>query len=362
MGTSYRKKPTSKRSLGQREQLTKAQAARHNPEPHISPASQPKKHKLQKDLKKTRQILSDTQERLENTEKRLALTTNRLSQTESTLTILRRNYATLSKRNSDLYRLLRTECRKIQRYAETKLALGTELKEQSSLLHIAEEDRDAALASRDLVTESENRMRELLNQSDAETARLKSLLHNSRQKIRAIQMQNLRSCHSRDSARAKAQQALEVSKVKTRWNVRKGGTYTADARAMARALVRAGCSQEKVGEMIQYVGRMAGRSVHQRMSRRTVQRALIEGGVAARIQLAHEMSQADGVALSTDATTVRGENHESGFVMINKGTSHKMRIFSMTSTVSHSSEAQLANIKFQIAAISTLYKQSPLAR
>ncbi|KAJ6449258.1 hypothetical protein C8R45DRAFT_849842 [Mycena sanguinolenta] len=175
-------------------------------------------------------------------------------------------------------------------------------------------------------------------------------------------MQNLRSRHSRDSARAKAQQALEVSKVKTRWNLRKGGAYTADARAMARALVGAGCSQEKVGEMIQYVGCMAGCSVHQRMSRRTVQRALIEGGVAACIQLAHEMSQADGVALSTDATTVRGENYESGFVMINKGTSHKMRIFSMTSTVSHSSEAQLANIKFQIAAISTLYKQSPLAR
>ncbi|KAF7349510.1 hypothetical protein MSAN_01741400 [Mycena sanguinolenta] len=167
-------------------------------------------------------------------------------------------------------------------------------------------------------------------------------LHNSRRKVRTIQMQNLRSRRSRDKAHAKAQKAMEVSKVKTNWSLRKGGAYTADARAMARALVGAGCSQEKVGKMIQYVASMAGRSVKHKMSRQTVQRALMEGGVAARIQLAHEMANADGVALSTDATT--------------------MRIFSMTSTVSHSSETQLANIKFQISAISRLYKQSPLAR
>ncbi|KAF7341072.1 hypothetical protein MSAN_02093300 [Mycena sanguinolenta] len=194
--------------------------------------------------------------------------------------------------------------------------------------------------------QSQIRMRHLLDQSSAEAARLKSLLHDSRQKTRTIQMQNLRSRRSRDKARAKAQKAIELSKTKICWSLRKGGAYTADARAMARALVGAGCSQEKVGEMIQYIARMAGRSVKQKMSRRTVQRALMEGGVA----------------LSTDATTVRGENYESGHVMINKGTTHKMRIFSMTSTVSHSSEAQLANIKFQITAISTLYKQCPLAK
>ncbi|KAJ7271428.1 hypothetical protein B0H12DRAFT_1200306 [Mycena haematopus] len=175
-------------------------------------------------------------------------------------------------------------------------------------------------------------------------------------------MQSLRSRRSRDKAHKKARQATELSKTKRCWNLKKGGAYSADARAMARALVRAGCSQEKVGEMIQYIAQMSGRSVKRKMSRRTVQRALIEGGVAARIQLAHEMADADGIALSTDATTVRGENYESGFVMVNKGTVHKMRIFSMTSTVSHSSEAQLANIKFQISAISTLYKQCPLGR
>ncbi|KAJ7328308.1 hypothetical protein DFH08DRAFT_709625 [Mycena albidolilacea] len=146
------------------------------------------------------------------------------------------------------------------------------------------------------------------------------------------------------------------------WDLTKGGAYTVDARVMAHELVNAGCSQEKVGSIIQYVGQKAGHSVKKKMSHRTVQRVLMEGGVAARIQLAHEMADADGIALSTDATTVRGENYKSGHIMINKGTTYKMRIFSMTSTISHSSEAKLANIKFQINAISTLYKQSPLGQ
>ncbi|KAJ7673461.1 hypothetical protein B0H17DRAFT_1208410 [Mycena rosella] len=39
-----------------------------------------------------------------------------------------------------------------------------------------------------------------------------------------------------------------------------------------------------------------------------------------------------------------------------------MRLFSLTSTVSHTSSAQLENIKSQISAISELYKRSPLGR
>ncbi|KAJ6517230.1 hypothetical protein C8R47DRAFT_960401 [Mycena vitilis] len=175
-------------------------------------------------------------------------------------------------------------------------------------------------------------------------------------------MQTLRSQRARDKARTKAQQAALSAKTKRGWNLMKGGAYTADARAMARALVKAGCSQEKVGAIIQLVACKAGRLVKKKMSRRTVQRALIEGGVAARIQLAHEMAQADGVTLSSDATTVRGENYEGAFVMINKGTEHKMRILSMTSTVSHSSETQLANLKKQITTVSVLYRKSPLGR
>ncbi|KAJ7448747.1 hypothetical protein FB451DRAFT_1053734 [Mycena latifolia] len=150
--------------------------------------------------------------------------------------------------------------------------------------------------------------------------------------------------------------------MKKPWSLKRNGAYTAESKALARIVEKAGCSQGKVGRVIQAVAKAAGIVVKGTMSRRTVQRALIEGGIAARIQLGHEMAQADGITLSTDATSLRGENYESGFVMINKGPTHQMRLFSLTSTTSHTSESQLENIKSQISLISELYQRSPLGR
>ncbi|KAJ7311690.1 hypothetical protein DFH08DRAFT_822457 [Mycena albidolilacea] len=48
--------------------------------------------------------------------------------------------------------------------------------------------------------------------------------------------------------------------------------------------------------------------------------------------------------------------------MINKGLSHKMRILSLTSTVAHSSETQLENLKKQIRNIADIYRRSPLGQ
>lgn len=74
----------------------------------------------------------------------------------------------------------------------------------------------------------------------------------------------------------------------------KSGAYTPEAGAMARMLVKAGCSQGQVGAVIKYVGKQAGLEVQGKLSRRTVQRALIEGGVALRLQICYEMADADG--------------------------------------------------------------------
>jgi hypothetical protein len=65
-----------------------------------------------------------------------------------------------------------------------------------------------------------------------------------------------------------------------------------------------------------------------------------------------------GITLSSDATSVRGENYEGAHVMINNGSFHKMRILSLTSTVSHSSETQLENLKKQIRNIADVYRRT----
>ncbi|KAF8168636.1 hypothetical protein K438DRAFT_1909600 [Mycena galopus ATCC 62051] len=175
-------------------------------------------------------------------------------------------------------------------------------------------------------------------------------------------MKNLRSTRSRDKALQHARTAETKAKKKNKWNLMEKGRYTPAARAIARVLGKSGCAQGKVGTVITYIAKQAGLEVKGNMSRRTVQCSLIEGGVAARVQLAHEMAGADGVTLSSDATSLRGENYECAHVMINTGDSHKMRQLSLTSTVSHSSETQLDNLKSQIANISDIYRRSPLGQ
>ncbi|KAJ7361700.1 hypothetical protein DFH08DRAFT_800934 [Mycena albidolilacea] len=113
-------------------------------------------------------------------------------------------------------------------------------------------------------------------------------------------------------------------KKKNKWSLIEKGKYTALAKLIARMLHKSGCTQGKVGSVISYITKHAGLEVEGDMSRCTVQCALIEGGVAARVQLWYEIANTDGVTLSSDATSIRGENYEGAHIMINKGSSHKI--------------------------------------
>ncbi|KAJ7289904.1 hypothetical protein C8J57DRAFT_1046809 [Mycena rebaudengoi] len=172
-------------------------------------------------------------------------------------------------------------------------------------------------------------------------------------------MQNLRAVRSRCKAVEKARSAVQTARAKKSRRLVASGVYTADARAMARMLVKAGCSQGKVGEVVRYVAKKAGLDVKGNMSRWTVQRALMEGGVAARIQLGFEMSQADD---SGDATSLHGDNYEACHVMINKAGTHTMQVLGISSTIDHMSETQLANWKRLLSNICEIFKRSPLGR
>jgi hypothetical protein len=58
-------------------------------------------------------------------------------------------------------------------------------------------------------------------------------------------------------------------------------------------LVKAGCSQEHVGQVITAVFKTAGISVKGDVSRRTISRVIMEGYFAAQIQLGYEMKHAE---------------------------------------------------------------------
>ncbi|KAJ7196140.1 hypothetical protein GGX14DRAFT_526945 [Mycena pura] len=149
---------------------------------------------------------------------------------------------------------------------------------------------------------------------------------------------------------------------KVPWTLVRNGKYTADVKAMARALHKAGCSQGKVGEMIQYVAQKAGFLVAHKMSRRTVQRALIEGPLRFNWLTKFPKRMVRPATASGDATSLRGHNYESSHIMITKNGEHKNRILGISSTVDHTSETQVNNWKRLLATITDLFRRCPLAQ
>ncbi|KII87537.1 hypothetical protein PLICRDRAFT_68745, partial [Plicaturopsis crispa FD-325 SS-3] len=153
------------------------------------------------------------------------------------------------------------------------------------------------------------------------------------------------------------------------WDLQSGGVYTSKARALARALVFAGCAQESVRTIIGYLAKSAGLLVKGRMSRWTVKCSLIEGGIASRIQTGFEMAVAKKFMASGDGTSHCSINSKSQHVMMlaplyKEGDTsplvHRNRLISVNSTVDHTSKTQVKNWQQSIDNISTAYMQSPL--
>ena len=58
-------------------------------------------------------------------------------------------------------------------------------------------------------------------------------------------------------------------------------------------MVSTGTAEAKVGETLQEIGKSLGVDIPEKMSKRTIQRSILEVGVAADIQLGYEMAKTD---------------------------------------------------------------------
>lgn len=125
----------------------------------------------------------------------------------------------------------------------------------------------------------------------AEISELKLLLKSSRKKIRALQRRCTRAPDVR--ARAVARALHAAARKSATFDLCQNGAVRNEVRQMARALVKAGCGQEHVSAVIKEVSAGIGITVTGSISRRTVGRSILEGGIAAELQLAHEIKQTD---------------------------------------------------------------------
>ncbi|KAF8223650.1 hypothetical protein L208DRAFT_1516295 [Tricholoma matsutake] len=165
----------------------------------------------------------------------------------------------------------------------------------------------------------------------------------------------------------------QVLKEKHNFSLLQKGVYTPEAHVLARMLVQAGCSQEYVGEVIQKVCKSAGVEVSAKMSRRTVATAILEGGIAAEIQLAYEIVKTNDLTLSGDGTTHKHINYESQHIHLkvpsysdegdgDSDAKHHSQLFGIFSADDHTSETQVDLLIKHLLQIAERLKSSPLAQ
>jgi hypothetical protein len=105
-----------------------------------------------------------------------------------------------------------------------------------------------------------------------------------RKQIKALKQRVRRSIRGFSRAVARAKEKSSICRLTQK------GIYTAQARKLARITADGGCARGKIGPMMEHIGAIFGVRIDRAMSRKTVGRAIEEGGVAAKMQLAFELS------------------------------------------------------------------------
>ncbi|KAI0738461.1 hypothetical protein C8Q80DRAFT_1113708 [Daedaleopsis nitida] len=142
--------------------------------------------------------------------------------------------------------------------------------------------------------------------------------------------------------------------------LKKHGIITSAARATVRELVALGVPVKKVNRVLAVLARLTGVTVIGSIDGRSVRRIVLEGGIAARIQLVEEIRDADGITLSGDGTSHRKINYHARHAYLNKvdGT-HTRRFLSVNTEANHTSETQLAGWKDIVTDLYDTYNASP---
>ncbi|KAJ7578909.1 hypothetical protein C8J56DRAFT_1110943 [Mycena floridula] len=198
---------------------------------------------------------------------------------------------------------------------------------------------------------------------------------NDKQKSLTVTRKLLYACLKR-TARAKAslRDLQEAHKKVLVWNPTSHGIFTAEARKLARQLTRAGCAAEKIKFAIQCCAAAFGITVCRDISRRTVSRAIDEGGKYGEIQLGREILDTQALIESSDGTNHRGLTVESrhftflapsyapGVNNSDKSTwTYQTWFVEAAHALDHTAERQVQGTEEAVTRIADVFSRSPLA-
>ncbi|KAF8803000.1 hypothetical protein BYT27DRAFT_7244470 [Phlegmacium glaucopus] len=193
-----------------------------------------------------------------------------------------------------------------------------------------------------------------------------------------------KKAHRLDMQCSHAQASLHASrttlKSKMTWSAKKGGVYTVQARWLARELLKAGCSSERVGDATLACAKAFGMEVQGKMSGRTVLQARDEGGYFGLMQLGHEITQSSGLVLvvrfgeSSDGTAhqkITYEAHHATLAVpsyapgvddsdVSTWTSC-IQFIEVEPALNHTAKTQFDGTKHLASRIATAYSECPLS-
>jgi hypothetical protein len=104
-------------------------------------------------------------------------------------------------------------------------------------------------------------------------------------------------------------------------------------------------------------------TVEERISHNTVARAVAERGVAAKMQMAYQLAEADSFTASSDATTHKHTEVVAHYInLVGEDGKHHSQLLRVHPAADHSSQARLDNWKKQIMEIADIFNRSPMAK
>ncbi|KAF8068894.1 hypothetical protein FPV67DRAFT_1415201, partial [Lyophyllum atratum] len=148
------------------------------------------------------------------------------------------------------------------------------------------------------------------------------------------------------------------------------GRYTPAARSLARLMVSTGTAEAKVGSALVEIGNTLGITVDKHLDKRSVQRFMLEQGVAADIQLVYEIIKAAKITYSSDSTSHRHIEYECRTIALqvvdysnpSAKPEWKSRTLGIGTSINHASQTQVDGLKQRLQELAEVFNNSALAK
>ncbi|KAJ7315392.1 hypothetical protein DFH08DRAFT_715778, partial [Mycena albidolilacea] len=195
----------------------------------------------------------------------------------------------------------------------------------------------------------------------------KTTISGLRERVKALKQRIRRSIRTLARKVDRARKKFAFQRITSK------GVYTVHAWQLARVMVDSGCAPAKVGPLMACLASAFGVHIDREMDRRTVRRAIAEGGVAAKMQAVYELAESGGVTISADSTSNRGLNIESahmalrvadytsGSLTVDPKSTPKVRFLGVDKTIDHTSAAAVKGWEARVEEFSDIFNCSPLA-